>query len=126
MLPPQTREGQEVVDELAHQVRARSYHVKFIEGVRIKLIPLLLEDEARISVDGAERRAQIMSDGIAEAFEFLDGIFQLPLPFPHLQLRMFALSDVHSVDTDALGSFHQVQRLPAPAPVNIHFPYDFF
>jgi hypothetical protein len=60
MLSSQAGEGQEVVDELTHHMRAASDYVKFMERIFVKFIGLFLEDHASIPVYGAERRTQVM------------------------------------------------------------------
>ena len=67
--PAQAGEGQEVIDELAHHPGVVPDDVEFVDGVVVEFIGVLPEDHPAVPVDGPERGAKVVGDGVAEALQ---------------------------------------------------------
>src|SRR5919202_2155045 len=72
-LAAQARKGEQIVDQATHLLRVVTHEVEVPLGVRGELRRVLLQQDAREAIDGAQGRAQVMGDGVAESLEFLIG-----------------------------------------------------
>ncbi len=92
--PAQPGEVQEVVDELAHHPDVVPDDVELADDFGIEFIGVLREDHPAVPVDGPERGAQVVGNGIAETLQFPVGGLELPRSLLQGFLRLLDLGDV--------------------------------
>ena len=94
---PDAREGQQTVDHLSHLFRRLGDRRQMPEAVLRKCWPGVLSQQFDKTHDMAQRRAQIMGDGVAERLQFQIGGFQLrrALADPSLQLGILLAQLLH-------------------------------
>ena len=82
VVPSEPREGEEVVDELPHLPGVGADHAEDALAFGIEAVGVVLEQDACIAVDGAQRRPEIVRDGVGEGPERLVGCLELEGPVP--------------------------------------------
>ena len=99
------RKAQDVVDQARHAAGVVPHYVQHALAFVIQFACIVLQQHARKSVDGAQRRAQVMRNGVGKSFQFLvgvlqfggsraDPVFQVILERNERELRDFLLGDV--------------------------------
>jgi len=112
-LPAQARKREQVVHQLPHLLAADTNILEKFTGLSGQLRGVFIQHNVGEAVHGAQRRAQVVGDGIAERFQLLVGLFELgralddPLlefgvESPDILLGLFAVGDVRA-DGDVLA-----------------------
>ena len=112
---PQPREREEVVDELPHLPGIRADHAEDALAFGIEVVGVVLEEDARIAVNGAQRRAEVVGDGVREGPECLVRRLELQGALLQLLLSAFALGRVpahtrHPQGAAVVGAVHLAPR----------------
>ena len=110
-LAPEAREGEQIVDQLAHLPAARAHHGEEAISLRVELAAVILFEHLRITVDRPQRRAQIVRNRIGKCLQLLVGGLQFLGALVHAQLKLIgmaldALIEPRLADRDReLGSY---------------------
>src|SRR6266850_4205804 len=70
-LAPQPRERQQVIDELPHLPAVVANDLQQPAALVVELVPIILLEDASEAVYRPQRRAQVVRDRVAEAFQLL-------------------------------------------------------
>ena len=86
--PADARQAEQVVDELGHALAGRPHAVKGAPAVVAERGGVVLEQHLAESVDGAQRTAQVVRDGVGERLELAVGGLELGGPLAHAPLEV--------------------------------------
>ena len=71
------RQTQQIIDHLRHALCRAAHDIEVPTAAVAQLLSLVFEEERTESVDGTERRAQIMRHGVRKCLKFLVGLGKL-------------------------------------------------
>ena len=87
------RQREQVVDQLAHAMHGGAHPAQQLLGLVVQVVAVVGAEDGAVAFDGAQRRAQVVGDRIAEGFELVEGCAQLrgALGHPPFEFKVEAL-----------------------------------